>query len=67
MKVYAAFRSYPDYHAGPPSLHSLHETLEGAIESLYPDKEYAFRQWPGKDIWEGPDGFGLIKLMEVNH
>jgi hypothetical protein len=65
MRVFAAFHSTPDYHGKGPSLKSLHYSLEGAIASLYPKMNYNFQKWPGKDVWEGPDGFGLIKLFEV--
>lgn len=68
-RVYAAFRSVPDYTAPSPPLKSLHRTLEGALHSLYPDREdfrNAFRHTStDPDEWEGPDGFGLIRLMEV--
>jgi hypothetical protein len=66
MDIYAAFNSAPDYSAPPPSLKSLHLTLEGAKKSLYPDREdfqNSFRQINGD--WHGPDGFGLVKLMSV--
>ena len=68
MEVYIALRSSPDYTAPPPSFVSAHETLKGAIEALYPDQlqfQTAFRKWPDKDVWEGPDGFGLIRKVEV--
>lgn len=70
MKVYAAYRSVPDYTAPSPSLVSLHKTLEGAKRALYPDREdfrQAFRKAnkPLQDTWIGPDGFGEIRLMEV--
>lgn len=65
--VYAAFNSTPDYHGRGPSLKSLHETFEGAVRSLYPDREdfqAAFRETlPGE--WDGPDGFGLVRIVEV--
>ena len=63
--VYAAFYSTPDYSGRGPTLLSLHCTLEGAIKALYPDGDYDFRKWEGEDIWEGPDGFGLIKLLPI--
>jgi hypothetical protein len=70
VEIYAAFRSVPDYHAPSPPLKSLHRTLAGAIESLYPDNEHfreSFRHVSSDpDIWEGPDGFGMVKLMKVN-
>lgn len=71
MEVYAAFRSVPDYHAPSPALLSLHETLDGAIKALYPDNEgfrNAFTKWSRStrgETWEGPDGFGLVRKMEV--
>jgi hypothetical protein len=69
MEVFAAYRSVPDYHAGPAPLKSLHETLDGAIKALYPDRE-DFRALFRKshyvaDTWIGPDGFGEVKKMEV--
>jgi hypothetical protein len=67
MRVFAAYRSVPDYTAGPASLLSLHETLEGAIHALYPDREdfrAAFRE-EANYSWTGPDGFGSVKEMEV--
>lgn len=67
-EVYAAFRSVPDYHAGPAPLVSLHRTWEGAARALYPEgDEYQslFHRWTNKKVWQGPDGFGLIRLMEV--
>lgn len=67
MEVFAAFRSVPDYSAPSPSLKSLHLTLDGAILSLYPDGKAEFRKWAGHEVWEGPDGFGLIKKMEVEN
>jgi hypothetical protein len=67
IKIYAAFNSVPDYTAPAPSLRSLHESLDGAKKALYPDREdfrNSFREYkPG--VWDGPDGFGLIRLMEV--
>lgn len=66
--VYAAFNTSPDYNAPSPSLKSLHRTLAGAQEALYPNGA-KFRYDPGftpdKDRWNGPDGFGLIKRMEI--
>lgn len=66
MTVYVAFRSVPDYTAGAPALHSIHITLRGAIEALYPDKPewWDFRR-SSNDEWHGPDGYGLVRLMEV--
>lgn len=65
-KVYAAFRSAPDYTAPPPSLVSLHKTLGGAINALYPDKAYNFtKSTRFENVWVGPDGFGQIKLLEI--
>lgn len=65
MQVYVALRSVPDYSAPAPSFKSVHLSLKGAIDSLYPNSDYDFHKWPGKDVWEGPDGFGMIKLVEV--
>lgn len=71
MEVYAAFKSVPDYYAGSPPLVSLHKTLDGAVKALYPDNEdfqNSFRAWTSSitgPTWEGPDGFGLIRLLEV--
>lgn len=72
MEVYAAFRTSPDYHAPPATLHSLHTTLEGAILALYPDRadfREAFTERTNRygtmRYWEGPDGFGMVKLMEI--
>jgi hypothetical protein len=70
MQVFAAFRSVPDYHAGPAPFVSVHETLGGAIKALYPDNvkyQEAFRKWANSrmDTWEGPDGFGLVRKIEV--
>lgn len=71
MDVYVAFNSVPDYHAPPPTLRSIHATLDGAISALYPDREdfrKAFkdrRRGDGTEVWEGPDGFGSIVKMEV--
>lgn len=69
MKVYAAFRSVPDYHASSAPLVSLHHSLEGAKIALYPDKP-VFRDMFTKstfvtDSWHGPDGFGSIRIIEV--
>ena len=65
MKVYAALNSSPDYSAGSPSLKSIHLSLYGAIESLYPGQNLTFRKWKDAQVWEGPDGFGMIKEMDV--
>ena len=69
MQVYAAFKSIPDYHGPPPTLVSLHETLVGAMKALYPDESHErFRNMfteRRSGVWEGPDGFGLVRLMEV--
>lgn len=76
-KVYAAFRSSPDYASSPTTLVSLHETLDGATMALYPETKQtnnlrsrkAFTRGitiSGADSWwTGPDGYGLIKLMEI--
>lgn len=67
MQVFGAYRSYPDYNAPSPILVSLHMTFEGARRALYPDKDYEFTKSnysPG--TWNGPDGFGMIRLLEVN-
>lgn len=67
--VYAAFRSVPDYSAPSPPLLSIHQTLYGAMFALYPEDKHPvsgmFRKWPEKAVWEGPDGFGMVKEMEV--
>lgn len=69
--VYAAFRSVPDYTAPSPPLHSLHETLEGAIKALYPNESEErlramfTKSTYSKDTWNGPDGFGMVRLIEV--
>lgn len=69
MIVYAAFVSAPDYTAPPPSLKSLHTSLEGAISALYPDRpdfQVKFRESGYRTgEWIGPDGFGLVRRMEV--
>lgn len=68
MKVYVAFNSRPDYSSPSPTFKSLHETLEGAIESLYPGNERFqrdFRKHLVEDRWYGPDGYGMVRLMEV--
>lgn len=62
--VYGAFRSYP--YSSYINLVSLHETFEGAKEALYPNKDYDFK--PSSylpDTWNGPDGFGVIKLLQI--
>lgn len=64
--VYAAFRSVPDYSAGAPPLISVHKTLEGAKRALYPNNNYEFiTDGYNLNEWIGPDGFGLIRLMEI--
>lgn len=70
MEVYVALRSAPDYSASSPAFKSVHKTLEGAIESLYPGPSQVrfrdmFHKWPNQDIWEGPDGFGMVKLVQL--
>lgn len=69
MKVYVALNSVPDYSARAPSFKSVHKTFEGAAKSLFPNREdyqKSFRQSStNPDSWYGPDGFGTIKLVEV--
>ncbi len=70
MFVYAAYRSVPDYTAPAPPLVSLHKSLDGAIKALYPDRE-DFRESFTKshyvaNMWNGPDGFGMVRMLEVN-
>lgn len=67
MKVYAAFRSVPDYTAGPAPLVSIHLSLHGAIDALYPNEQSTFteRRFRDRRIWTGPDGFGEVREMEV--
>ena len=66
MEIYLAFNSEPDYSAGTPRFKSAHKTFEGAKKSLFPDKDYNFHQWShNPKTWEGPDGYGLIRLVEV--
>lgn len=72
--VYVAFRSSPDYNAAAPPIVGLYATLEGAIEALYPgetDQARRFRSQFRESsyascVWIGPDGFGEVRLMEVN-
>lgn len=64
--VYGAFLSGPVGSDHPPSLLSLHKTFEGAKKALYPNKDYEFK--PSSylsDSWNGPDGCGLIMLLEI--
>lgn len=70
MDVYVALNSVPDYHAPAPSFKSVHRTLDGAILAVYPKAENErfrkmFRKWPNADVWEGPDGFGMVKLVQL--
>ncbi len=70
MEVYVALNSSPDYSAPAPSFKSVHDTLEGAIHALYPDRadfQMVFRKWPSGlgEVWEGPDGFGMVKKVTV--
>jgi hypothetical protein len=69
MEVYVALKSVPDYTQAPwAPFHSVHTTLEGAIKALYPDRkdfQSQFKKWPTNKVWEGPDGFGMVKLVEV--
>lgn len=70
--VYVAFASVPDYHAGPSPYRGVSKSLEGAKHILYGDepeflKDHYWRKWNNTkdEVWEGPDGFGLIRLVEV--
>lgn len=69
--IYVALRSVPDYHAPAPSFQSAHASLEGAIAALYPNEDQErfremFRPSPySKDTWDGPDGFGMVRKLEV--
>jgi hypothetical protein len=65
--LYAAFSSVPDYSAPAPTFLSVHRTLEGAKRALYPDDKYheTFTYRVKAMYWEGPDGFGLIRRVEV--
>lgn len=68
MDVYVALNSVPDYNAPAPSFKSVHMTLEDAIRSLYPDrKDFQLQFTPGsqKDTWNGPDGFGMVRKVEL--
>lgn len=67
MKLYVAFRSVPDYYAGPAPFKSVHLTLDGAIKALYPTKDYDFRKWPGRDVWEGPDDSEWSSWSRYSH
>jgi hypothetical protein len=62
-RAYVSFRSYPDYLSGTPFLVGIHGSLEDAIRALYPQGAKFTRIEP--DEWMGPDGFGLIRLMDV--
>lgn len=67
--VYIALNSVPDYTAPAPSFKSVHHTLEGAILALYPDREdFRIAFSPSRyvpDTWNGPDGFGTVKRVEI--
>jgi hypothetical protein len=69
--VYAAFRSYPDFHAPAPQLVSIHLTEQGAIHALYPENTDAHKNFreafrkTSEGVWQGPDGFGMVKKMAV--
>ena len=64
MEVYVALNSTPDYTSPAPSFHSVHTTLSGAISALYPKKDVTF-SFVGKGVWDGPDGFGMVKRVVV--
>ena len=70
MDIYIALRSVPDYSARAPAFYSAHETLEGAIKALYPESpnfQKAFIKWAStkEEVWEGPDGFGMVKKVTL--
>lgn len=68
MDVYVAFNSVSDYTAPAPSFHSVHMTLDDAIHALYPDRkdfQLQFTQSTRKDTWNGPDGFGMVRKVEL--
>jgi hypothetical protein len=66
MKVYAAFRTSPDYHSSGAFLVSIHLSKYGAINALYPDKQYEFSPvFSRRGVWTGPDGFGEVREIEV--
>lgn len=65
IKLYAAYRSTPDFHSHGPTFISAHLTFEGAKKAIYPLKDYDFTPEPSGTHWTGPDGYGLISVIEV--
>lgn len=67
-EVYALFNNaVPDYTAGSPGLTSVHKTFLGAVQASFAKEVAQWRrtQIPGVETWYGPDGFGMIRRMEV--
>lgn len=64
MEIYIALNSYPDTSLA--TFHSAHTTLKGAQQALFPERECTFRKWGYTDVWEGPDGYGIIRKVPLH-
>lgn len=68
-EIFAALHSVPDYSAGHPPLVGVSHSLQGAIDLLYPGQNLTLAQFRESTVrpgcWNGPDGYGEVRRLEI--